>query len=114
MRVSRIFLMFIMIAFLAGCAHKFTQAAVEQSVTKGKTTKQEVLALLGDPVKKYKTGGMKIISGKKESVLREASEVWLYSPHRFKLIDWFEPEPLRIMFDDNGIVSYCDYRDDGD
>ena len=114
MRLIRGVLMLATVVFLAGCAHKFTPASIEQSIIKGKTTKQEVLALLGEPVKKYTRAGMKITAGKKESVLQKPTEVWLYSPHQIRLIDLFEPEPLRIMFDDNGVVSYYDYRDDGD
>lgn len=114
MRVNRIFLMLVTVAFLAGCAHTFTHATVEQSVIIGKTTKQDVRALLGEPVRKGKRVGMRIMTDNKESVVQKPAEVWLYSPHRFRVVDLFEPEPLRIIFDDNGVVSYYDYRDDGD
>jgi hypothetical protein len=113
-RATRIFLMLVTAVFLAGCIHKFTQESLEQSITKGKTTKQEVLALLGEPVKRYKKGGMTTTLGKKELVLQKPGEVWVYSSHRFRLFDLIEPEPLRIMFDENGIVSYYDYKDEGD
>jgi hypothetical protein len=99
---------------MAGCGHKFTQKTIDQAIIKGKTTKKDVIAIFGEPQLKYTSPGMKISSGKDERVLHKPSEVWIYSPHKYKFIDMLEPEPLRIMFDDQGVVSNFDYKDAND
>jgi hypothetical protein len=97
-------LIFVFIVFLPGCAHKFTHEKVNLTIIKGKTTKQDVLAAFGSPDKEIKTAGMKIVTEKQEYVLHKSREAWLYSPHQVKLIDYIDTEPLKIVFDDNGVV----------
>lgn len=105
----------LILALLAnGCAHTFTRQKVAMSLAKGKTTKEEVLATFGIPEKKYLTPGMKIVSGGKELVLHNPIEVWIYSPHQLKLFDLLEPEPLRIVFTQDNIVSNYYYLSEDD
>ena len=114
MKIFWIMIVFATAMFSAGCGHKFTQATIEQTIIKGKTTKKDVIAILGEPELKYTSPGMKITSGDNERMLHKPSEVWIYSPHKYKFIDLIEPEPLRIMFDEQGVVSNYDYKDDDD
>lgn len=107
-------LVFVMGLLTSGCTHKFTQEKIDANLFKGKTTKQEVLAIFGEPDGKYKSPGMKMVSGEKAQVLHNSFEVWLYSPHQSKLMDFFEPELLRIIFDSDNIVSNFYFDDDGD
>lgn len=101
-----------MVMLLSGCAHKFTPETVARAIVNGKTTKNEVLASFGPPDKIMKTAGMKIISGSTVHVIHKSREVWRYSPHQLKLLDSIEPEPLKIVFDDDGVVAYFDFRTD--
>jgi uncharacterized GH25 family protein len=106
-------LMLVMVLLSSGCAHKFTQQDVEAALSKGKTTKQVVLAIFGEPYRKDKTPGMKIVSGGKEQVLHTPVEIWLYSSHQVALFEMLEPKTLRVIFDTDGIVSNFDYHEDG-
>jgi hypothetical protein len=111
----RTFYLILLMALLsAGCAHKFTQEKVEVSLCKGKTTKQEVLTIFGEPYGKYMSPGMNIVSGGKEHVLHNRVEIWLYSPHQLKLYDYLDSETLRIVFNSDGIVSNFNFQTDGD
>ena len=102
----------LMVALLSGCAHKFTPEQLDQVIVIGKTTKNEIVEYFGPPDKKEKTGGIKIISGKKEQIIHKSQEIWWYSPHQFKWLDVIEPEPLKIVFDDNGVVVQYDFEID--
>ena len=110
----KFYLMLVVVLLSSGCAHKFTQEKVQETLCKGKTTKQEVLAIFGEPDNKHMNPGMKIVSGGREHVLHNQVEIWLYSPHQSKLIDMLESETLRIVFTPNGIVSNYDFQTDGD
>lgn len=103
-----------MVTLLSGCADTFTHTMVEQSLVKGSTTKQEVLAAFGKPYGKYTNPGMKATVGGKEQLLRSPFEVWLYSPHTVRIEDLIEEETLRIIFNEAGIVTNYEYKDDGD
>ncbi len=102
----------LMIVTLSGCAHKFTREKVELAIVNGKTTKNEILESFGAPDKKVKTPGMKIVSGTKEYVIHKSLEVWWYSPHQLKWLDVLEPETLKIIFDDKGVVTHFDFEAD--
>jgi len=98
-----------MVVMLSGCAHRFTPEKVMQTIVSGKTTKQEILESFGAPDKRLKAPGMKIVSRTKAQVVHKPQEVWWYSPHQFKWLDAIEPEPLRIIFDEEGIVVRYDF-----
>jgi len=108
-------LLLMAIVTVSGCAHTFTAEKVGLVLVSGKTTQQEVLEAFGSPKRKLKTPGMKITTGTNVQVVHASREVWWYSPHQMKLIDAIEPEPLTIVFDENGVVVRYDYAvDDGD
>lgn len=108
-------MMLAVVLLLSGCADTFTHKKVEQSLIKGVTTKQEVLAVFGKPYGKYTNPGMKAtVGGKEQQLLRGSFEVWLYSPHTVRIEDFVEEETLRIIFNEAGIVTNYDYKDDGD
>jgi len=90
---------------LGGCIHKITPQKVNQEIVAGKTTKQEVSKLYGRPYMRYKTPGMSIVSGDKKVVLHKGGEVWLYYVHFLGALDIVEQETLRVLFNDQGIVS---------
>lgn len=104
----------LLLLLLSGCADTFSHKKVEQTLIKGSTTKQEVLAVFGKPYGKYTNPGVKITAGGKEQLLRGSFEVWLYSPHEVRIEDLVEEETLRIIFNEAGIVTNYEYRDDGD
>ncbi|GFE61495.1 hypothetical protein [Geobacter sp. AOG2] len=91
--------------FLSGCLHKIIPETVGQEIISGKTTKKEVLKLYGRPYLRYKTPGMSIVSGDKKVVLHKGGEVWFYYVHYLGALDLMEQETLRILFNDQGIVS---------
>jgi hypothetical protein len=101
-----------MVVALSGCAHRFTPEKVGLVIVDGKTTKQEILAAFGAPDKKLKTPGMKMLSRTKEYVIQNPREVWLYSPHQLKLLDSLEPETLKIIFNEAGVVVRYDFSTD--
>lgn len=107
-------LLIVAVATLSGCAHKFTPEQVGLAIVSGKTTQQEVLKAFGEPDRRMRTPGMKMVSGTKEHVVHKPREVWWYSPHQLKLIDVIEPEPLTIVFDENGVVVRYDFVVDTD
>lgn len=107
-------LIFITMVLSSGCSHKFTYEKVEMTLSKGKTTKQEVLSAFGEPDMKYVNPGMKLVSDGNERTLHKPSEVWLYSPHRLRMVEMLEPEMLRVIFNSDGIVSNFDYQRDDD
>ncbi len=103
-------LLFVIGLLSSGCAHKFTQQKVETNLIKGKTTQQMVLAVFGEPDRKYMTPGMNIVSGGKSRVMHKPYEVWLYTLHQSKLINFLKPEQLRIIFNSDRIVSNYYYE----
>jgi hypothetical protein len=106
---------FILLVFmLSACADTFSREKVEQTLIKGVTTKHEVLAVFGKPNGKYTIPGVKMSSGGKGFLLQKPCDVWLYSPHERLLKDLIEEEILRIIFNNEGIVTNYEYRDDGD
>lgn len=108
-------LMILVLCCLCSCADRFTRQTLESSLIKGKSTRTEVRALLGEPLKRYTTKGVRISAGNAGStMIAKPVEVWLYSPHALRLIDLLEPEPLRVMFDANGVVTNYDFQDDDD
>lgn len=110
---SIIVLVFIVLV-LAGCADNFSNKIITESLVKGSTTKQEVLAIFGKPYGKYTNPGLKMSSGGIEHQLSHQFEVWLYSPHGSKVKDVIEEETLRIIFNHEGIVTNYEFNDDGD
>ena len=102
------------VACLAACGHKFTRTSLESTLVKGKTTREEVSGLLGEPLRRYTTKGVKMSAGGNAVASVRPMEVWLYSPHVSRIVDLFDPELLRVMFDANGIVANYDFQDDGD
>jgi len=54
---------------------------------------------------KYRTPGMSIVSGDKKQVLHKGGEAWFYYVHYLGALDIVEQETLRILFNDQGIVS---------
>jgi len=111
-KTTWIIMLFATVMFLTGCGHIFTQTTIDQTIMKGKTTKKDVISMLGQPQLKYTSPGMRIAAGNIEQILHKPCEVWIYSPHKYKFIDILEPEPLRIMFNEHDVVSNYDYRDD--
>ncbi len=109
----RFALAIITVVLLSGCAHKFTRESVELAITKGKTTKNEVLKSFGQPDRIWKTSGIKMSSGDDEYVIHSSREVWSYSNRTLKLLDVLEPDMMKIVFDESGIVVYYDFRGDG-
>lgn len=107
-------LLLMMAVLLSSCADRFSREKVEMTLAKGNTTKKEVRAFFGEPSGKYINPGMKITSGGIDRVVHGPFEVWLYSQHEMRLADLFETESLRIVFNDDGIVSNYEYFDDGD
>jgi len=105
MRYALSLLLLAATVLLGGCIHKITMETVGQEVISGKTTKEEVLKLYGRPYMKYKTPGMSIVSGDKKVVLHKGGEVWLYYAHYLGALDIVKPETLRVLFNDQGIVS---------
>jgi len=103
-----------MVLVLAGCADTFSHKKITESLVKGSTTKQEVLAIFGKPYGKYTNPGLKMSSGGKEHHLSHPFEVWMYSPHESKVKDAIEEETLRIIFNHEGIVTNYEFNDDGD
>jgi len=112
--MRKLYMMLTVVMLLSGCAEMFTHKKVEQSLIKGSTTKQEVLAVFGKPYGKYTNPGVKITVEGKEQLLRGPFEVWLYSPHEVRIEDLVEEETLRIIFNEAGIVTNYEYKDDGD
>jgi hypothetical protein len=108
------FVMLGVVVLLSGCADTFSRQRVELTLVKGSTTRQEVLDFFGKPSGKYTNPGMKMTAGGKEQVLNPSFEVWLYSPHETRLADLLESESLRIIFNEAGIVTGYEYKDDGD
>lgn len=112
---GKIFLSFIVVlllAFIAGCGHSFTRSSLESKIIKGITSKHDVLKMLGEPIRKTSTKGVKLRSGSHVISAAKPLEVWIYSPHTHRVIDMFDPEPLRIVFDSNGLVLNYDYQED--
>lgn len=107
-------LLLMLMAIIAGCADTFSHKKVAQTLVKGSTTKQEVLAAFGKPNGKYTNPGMKMSSGGIEHHLSHPFDVWLYSPHESKVVDLIEEETLRIIFNHEGIVTNYEFNDDGD
>lgn len=97
---------------LCGCLHKITPETVTQEIIVGKTTQQDVLKCYGPPYMKYKTPGMSITSGDKKQVLHKGGEAWFYYVHYLGALDLMEQETLRILFNEQGIVSSCTIADD--
>ncbi|WP_173196556.1 hypothetical protein [Geobacter sp. SVR] len=96
----------LMLLATAGCTLPFTQPPAEQKIVAGRTTKSEVLFLLGEPDRMFSSGAVKAVSGDKEFVLQDPSEIWLYYPSAVNLLDLIEFKTLRIVFDSQGIVTY--------
>lgn len=107
-------MLMVIVMLLSGCADTFTREKVELTLAKGSTTKQEVLAFFGKPSRKYTNPGMKMTAGKTEQLVHGPFEVWIYSPHETQIADLLEAESLRIIFNEAGIVSNYEYKDDGD
>jgi hypothetical protein len=107
-------MLMVIVMLLSGCADMLTREKVEVTLTKGSTTKQEVQAFFGKPLRKYKNPGMKMTAGKTEQVVHGPFEVWIYSLHETQIADLLEAESLRIIFNEAGIVSNYEYKDDGD
>jgi hypothetical protein len=111
----RVFVPLLLMAVsLCDCAHKFTPETVGLMIVVGKTTKKEILNSFGEPDRKSKTIGMKIVTGKTVRVIQKPQEIWWYSPHEIKWFDVIEPEPLKIVFDDKGVVARYDFAVDED
>jgi hypothetical protein len=96
----------LMLMATAGCTSQFEQFRTDQAIVAGRTTKIEVLSLLGEPDKMYSSGALKAVSGDKEYLLQPPSEIWLYYPGAADFLDLIEFKTLRIVFDSQGIVTY--------
>lgn len=103
--MKRIVLILVTLLLSAGCAHKIPAQKVGQGIAKGKTTKQEVLNLFGDPEQRHKTPGMKIVSGDRVHVVHSPVEAWKYSLDTTGSNDMAPMDTLMLFFNREGVVS---------
>ncbi len=97
-------LILLSLILLSGCAHNFSQGKNGLDIIDGKTTKADILKLLGKPYITYKTPGMRIVSGDKVHILHGPSEVWTYVNFIPNFPDITQHKSLRIVFNENGYV----------
>lgn len=110
--MKRIALMLVTLLLSAGCAHKIPAQKIGQGIAKGKTTKQEVLNLLGDPYQRHKTPGMKIVSGERVHVVHSPVEAWKYSVDTTGMSDKAPMDTLMLFFNTEGVVSSYVYMEE--
>lgn len=82
---------FLLAIFLAGCAsvgHKFPADRVPE-LEMGKTTREEVRTIFGDP---WRTG------------IEDGLPTWTYGKYKYRLIGDDSTTDLVIRFDANGVV----------
>lgn len=103
--MKRIALILVTLLLSSGCAHKIPAQKVAPGITKGKTTKQEVLILFGDPYQRHKTPGMKIVSGDRVHVIHAPAEAWKYSVDATGANDKPTMNTLMLFFNPEGVVS---------
>lgn len=110
--MKRIALILAALLLSAGCAHKIPAQKVAQGIAKGKTTKQEVLTLFGDPYRVHKTPGMKIVSGDRVHVVHPPAEAWKYSLDTTGVNDKAPMDTLILFFNREGVVSSYVFMED--
>lgn len=113
----RKFVFTLVLLILCGCIHKISSEQIEQTLVKGRSTKQDVIALLGEPRSKQRgtpyveagtldTGAfMNKKNGKSKSQKIEIpSETWIFSGSRSDNPLSFSGITVMVMFNAKGTV----------
>ena len=90
MKIKHLTAIFLML-MLTACATvgKEFDGHLVDTVQSGKTTKQEILSMFGEP---FKTG------------MQNGDEIWVYETNRYKVVGEDSSKNFTVVFDSRGVV----------
>ncbi len=85
--------LFLCLSWTIGCGTVGTDFDIEkaQSIENGKTTKEDIAQMFGEP---FKTG------------IQNGHPIWIYERNKYKVIGDDTSKSLTVEFDDKGVVRH--------